>query len=85
MVHHHNGIAVCLPNLKAIRREFAEYGGYLIFEFNNVLFLSADRVAGQWQDSSYRNEPMSHYYEDPLELQSDFDAWIKIWNDYLLK
>ena len=85
MVHHHNGIAVFLPHLKAIRREFAKYGGYLIFEFDNVLFLSSEKVEGEWQDGSYRNEPVSRYYEDPLELQSDFDAWIKIWSDSFIR
>lgn len=56
MVHHHNGIAISLYELKAIRREFADEGGYLIFELNNALSLIEDMETGQWVERSHQNE-----------------------------
>lgn len=83
MVHHHNGIAISLYELRAIRREFADEGGYLIFEFNNALSLIEDMDTGQWVERSHQNEPVSQYYDDPLDLQESFDAWIQVWNDFV--
>ncbi|WP_128414255.1 hypothetical protein [Chryseobacterium sp. Leaf394] len=84
MIHHHNGIAISFYDLKALRMEHAGEGGYLIFEFNNAIVYEEDSENGKLMERSYRNEPVSQYYDDVLELQDSFNTWIQVWAEFLL-
>ncbi|KQS91929.1 hypothetical protein ASG21_05585 [Chryseobacterium sp. Leaf394] len=64
--------------------EHAGEGGYLIFEFNNAIVYEEDSENGKLMERSYRNEPVSQYYDDVLELQDSFNTWIQVWAEFLL-
>lgn len=83
MIHEHNGIAISLYSLKALRTELSGEGGFLIFEFDNALVRLENDETGKWVERSYRNEPLSQFYDDVLDLQESFDAWIGVWNNFV--
>jgi len=85
MIYEHNGIAISFYDLKALKTELSAEGGYLIFEFNNALIRREELESGRWVDCSYRNEPVSQYYDNGLELKQSFDIWIKAWSDFIME
>lgn len=80
----HNGIAIHLYDLKAIRMEPQEDGGHLIFEFNNAIILMEELESGRWVERSYRNEPVLQYYEDMVDVDANFKIWVEVWNDFVV-
>ena len=84
MIHQHNGIAIHLYDLKAIRMEQQGEGGQLIFEFINAIILREELEGGRWVERSYRNEPVIQYYDDMVDLDENFKIWVEVWNDFVV-
>ncbi|MFC0345933.1 hypothetical protein [Epilithonimonas hispanica] len=87
MIASYKGLAVSLSSLKAIKSEISGEGGFLLFEFNNVL-IELDDPDNRQEDIdflSFRNEPVTQYFDDVLDLKESFSWWVKAWNSYELK
>lgn len=78
MIHQHNGIAIHLYDLKAIRMEQQGEGGHRIFEFINAIILREQLESGRWVEQSYRNEPVIPYHDDMVDLDENFKIWFEV-------
>ena len=84
MIHQHNGVAIHLYDLKAVRMEYEGVGGYLIFEFNNAIISVEELESGNFVDRSYRNEPVSQFYDDLIDLRDNFKTWVEVWSEFVI-
>ncbi len=83
MVYEHNGLSLCLYDLKAIRKEYTEDGGHLIFEFKNAILNAEDIESGKLILNSYQNEPVSQFYDDIGFLNDSYNTWIAVWSELI--
>ena len=80
MVYEHGGLALNLFKLKAVRMEKAERGGYLIFEFHNIIReVLVDKVSDLWESRSYEDAPISQYFDDVADLELHYHEWTGLW------
>jgi len=82
MIIEHCGIAVDFSRVKAIRREFASPGGYLVFELDNLIHLHHNEENGKLEIHSLPNEPIRHYFDTSDGLHAYYDEWVEIWEEF---
>ena len=83
MIFDHGGLALNLFELKAVKKQITDRGGFLIFEFHNIIRNTEVRYNSNiWEDRSFENADITQYFEDRIDLELHYQEWVGIWQQW---
>ncbi len=76
------GIAVDISTIKAIKKEYLNQGGNLIFEFNDIVINIENSETQAPEFHSFPNSPVEYYFDTSDSLRVHYEEWIEYWDEY---
>lgn len=83
MIYEHDGLALNLFQIKAIKKERRKKGGVLVFEFyNTIMNVETSLNSGVWEKRSFPNASVSQNFDDSDNLEIAYHEWVGLWQGF---